>query len=50
MHHFANYAFVFVSCMHRKVVEGSRVGSAGCSVHVDVHGELRREWKQISHA
>ena len=31
--------FVFVSCVHRRVVEGSGVGSAGCGVHVDVHGE-----------
>ena len=30
--------FVFVSCVQR-VVEGSGVGSAGCVVHVDVHGE-----------
>ena len=33
--HFANY----VSCVHRRVVEGSGEGSAGCLVHVDVHGE-----------
>ena len=32
--------FVFVSCVQRKVVEGSHVGSRGCVVHVDVHGEL----------
>ena len=33
--------FVFVGCVHRGVVEGSgvHVGSAGCVVHVDVHGE-----------
>ena len=30
--------FVFVSCVHRRVVEGSGMGSAGCGVHVDVHG------------
>ena len=28
------------SCVHRRVVEGSEVGSAGCVVHVDVHGEV----------
>ena len=31
--------FVFVSCVHRRVVEGSGEGIAGCVVHVDVHGE-----------
>ena len=31
--------FVFVSCVHRRVVEGSGEGSGGCIVHVDVHGE-----------
>ena len=31
---------MFVSCFHREVVEGSGVGSAGCVVHVDVHGEV----------
>ena len=31
--------FVFVSCVQRRVVEGSVVSSAGCVVHVDVHGE-----------
>ena len=35
--HFANYACI--CCMHRRVVDGSGVGSAGCVVHVDVHGE-----------
>ena len=30
---------LFVSCVHRGVVEGSGVGSAGCVVHVDVQGE-----------
>ena len=29
--------FVFVSCVHRRVVEGSGEGGAGCVVHVDVH-------------
>ena len=28
-----------VSGVHRRVMEGSGVGSAGCVVHVDVHGE-----------
>ena len=31
--------FVFVSCVQRRVVEGSGVGSGGCVVHVDVQGE-----------
>ena len=31
--------FVFVSCVQRRVVEGSGVGSGGCVVHFDVHGE-----------
>ena len=31
--------FVFVSCVHSRVVEGSWEGIAGCAVHVDVHGE-----------
>ena len=30
---------VFVSCVHRRVVEGYGVGSAECVVYVDVHGE-----------
>ena len=29
---------MFVSCVHRKVVEGSGEGIAGCVVHFDVHG------------
>ena len=36
--------FVFVSCVHRRVVEGSGEGSAGCVVHVDVHGECVMLW------
>jgi len=40
--HFAatyKYAcYVFVSCVQRRVVEGSWVGSGGCVVHFDVHG------------
>ena len=31
--------FVFVSCVQRRVVEGSGVGSGGCVVHFDVHGK-----------
>ena len=31
--------FVFVSCVQRRVVKGSGVGSGGCVVHFDVHGE-----------
>ena len=30
---------VFVSCVQRRVVEGSVVGSAGCALQVDVHEE-----------
>ena len=30
--------YVFVSCVQRRVVEGSGVGSGGCVVHFDVHG------------
>ena len=31
---------MFVSGVQGRVVEGSQVGSRGCVVHVDVHGEL----------
>ena len=31
--------FVFVSCVERRVVEGSGVGSGRCVVHFDVHGK-----------
>ena len=38
--HFVNYAFCLLcATVHRSIVEGSGVGSAGCEVHVDVHGE-----------
>ena len=39
--HFAiKLCFVFVSCVHSRIVEGSWEGIiAGCVVHVDVHGE-----------
>ena len=38
--HFANYSLcLLVTYVHRGVVEGSGVGSAGCGVHVDVHGD-----------
>ena len=30
---------VCYNCVHRRVVEGSAVGIAGCVVHVHVHGE-----------
>ena len=30
--------------MQRRVVEGSEVGSGGCVVHVDVHGEKVMSW------
>ena len=36
---FCQLCLVFVSCVHRRVVEGSGVGSAGCVVNVGVHGE-----------
>ena len=44
--HFANYAlYVFVSCVHSRVVEGiGRVHTGGCVVHVDVHGECVTLW------
>ena len=32
------------SCLQKRVVEGSGVGSAGCEVHVDVHGECVMLW------
>ena len=35
---------VFVSCVHWRGVEGSGVGSAGCLVYVDVHGECVMLW------
>ena len=41
---FCQLCFVLVSCVHRKVVEGSGEGSAGCVVHVDVHGECVMLW------
>jgi len=31
--------FLLDSCVQWRVVESSGVGSAGCEVHVDVHGE-----------
>ena len=31
--------YVFVSCVQRRVVEDSVVGSGGCILHFDVHGE-----------
>ena len=34
--------------MHKRVVQGSGVGSARCVVHVDVHGELYCGWLQCS--
>ena len=36
--------FVFVSCVQRRVVEGSGVGSGGCIVHFDVHEEWVMLW------
>ena len=36
--HSSNYALCLL-VVHRRVVEGSGVGTAGCGVHVDVHGE-----------
>ena len=33
-----------VCCVHRRVVEDSGQGSAGCVVHVDVHGERVMLW------
>ena len=30
--------FVFVSCVHNRIVEGSGEGIAVCVVYVDVHG------------
>ena len=44
---FCQLCFVFVSCVHRRVVElveGSGEGSAGCVVHVNVHGECVMLW------
>ena len=31
--------YVFVSCVQRRVVEGSGVSSGGCIVRFDVYGE-----------
>ena len=31
--------FVFISCMQRRVVEGSGVSSGGCVAHFSVHRE-----------
>ena len=35
---------MFVSCMHRRIVEGIGEGIVGCVVHVDVHGECVMLW------
>ena len=35
---FCQLCFVFVGCVHSRVVESSWEGIAGCVVHVDVHG------------
>ena len=40
--------FVFVSCVQRRVVEGSQLGSGGCVVHVDVHGEWVMLWVAVA--
>ena len=37
--HLHKYALSLFSCVQRRVVEGSWVGSGGCVVHFDVHGE-----------
>ena len=37
--HFANFAFVLVSCVHNRVVEGVWEGIAGSVVHVDLKKE-----------
>ena len=42
-YHLHKLCFVFVSCVQRRVVEGSGVGSGGCVVHIDVH----REWVML---
>ena len=43
--------FVFVSCVHSRVVEGSWEGIAGCVVHVAVHGEcVCCGWMQCSYS
>ena len=40
---------MFVSCVHSRVVEGTREGIAGRIVHVDVHGEcVCCGWMQCS--
>ena len=36
--------FMFVSCVKRRVVEGSGLGSGECVVHVDVHVEWVMLW------
>ena len=48
---FCQLCFVFVRCVHRRVVEGGGEGcgrywegSGGCVVHVDVHGECVTLW------
>ena len=41
---FCQLWFVFVSYVHKGVVEGSGVGSGGCGVHVDVHGDGVMLW------
>ena len=39
LYHFANYA-LFVSCVQRRIVEGSGVGSGRCVADAGVHEEL----------
>ena len=41
---FCQLCFVFVSCVHRRVVESSGEGSGGCVMHVEVHGECVTLW------
>ena len=44
-HTILQLCLVFVSYVHRRIVEGIGVGSAGCGVHVDVHGEWVMLWE-----
>ena len=46
---FCQLCFMFVSCVHSRVVKGSWEDIAGCIVHVDVHGEcVCCGWMQYS--
>ena len=42
--HLVPFCQLCVCCVHRRVMDGNGVGSAGCVVHVDVYGEWVVLW------